>query len=104
MQQRQNLVEIAIGDQRLLDQRRAGGCILTVDLHGLLDQIGVLLVAGEPGDDPVRSRHRPINDSAAVLRISARRTARTVGRDPIGLADDDLGDQIGEEKALAEPE
>ena len=48
VQQRQNLIEIVVGDQRLLDQRRAGGCIFVVELHGLLDQIGILLVAGEP--------------------------------------------------------
>ncbi len=74
MQQREHLVEIAVSDEGLLDQRLTRGSIIVIDLQALLDQVEFFLkLVSQATISPTDMI--PISDSAAVLMISARRTA-----------------------------
>ena len=78
----------------------AGGCIFVVGLQALLDQVRVLLVAGEPGHDQSdrqqadQRKRRGLDDERAPHRAA-------IGGDPIGLANNHFRNQIGKKETFA---
>ena len=103
MQQWEYLVEIAIGDQRLFMNASPAVeySLSACSVCSIRFEFSLKLVS-QPANNATDTR--PIKDSATVFRMNSAPHRAPIGRNPVRLADDHLGNQIGEEVALARPE